>query len=149
MQADRPEDALSILKAVLALARRLRTERPGGAVTLSTLSILGTLNRLGPIPAIRLAQEERLQPQSLTRILASLEKDGHIARTRNAADRREMTIALTKRGRKLLMDDIHSRRAWLEGAMAATLNPSERELLFAAAETMLKLAFLEMSESDE
>ncbi len=149
MQTGRRKEALSILKAVLALGRRLRAERPEGAATLSALSILGTLNRLGPIPAIRLAAEERLQPQSLTRILASLEKDGHIARTRNAADRREMTIALTERGRRLLVEDIRARRAWLEGAMAAALDASERELLFAAAEPMLKLAFHATTHNEE
>jgi DNA-binding MarR family transcriptional regulator len=149
MQTGRREEALSILQAVLALGRRLRAERPKGAVTLSTLSIIGTLNRLGPISAVRLAAEERLQPQSLTRLLANLEKDGHIARTRNAVDKREMTISLTERGRRLLVEDIRARRAWPEGVMPATLNVPERELLFAAAEPMLKLAFHEMPESKE
>lgn len=149
MRASRREEALPILKAVLALGRRLRAERPEGAATLSALSILGTLNRLGPIPAIHLAAEERLQPQSLTRLLASLEKDGHITRTRNVADRRETTIALTEQGRRLLVEDIRARRAWLEEAMAATLNASERELIFAAAGLMLKLAFHETPASEE
>ncbi|MBZ7924972.1 MarR family transcriptional regulator [Ensifer adhaerens] len=141
METSGRKEVLSILQAVQALARRLRTERPEGAVTLSALSILGTLNRLGPIPAIRLAAEERLQPQSLTRILASLEKGGHITRTRSAADRRQVTIALTEPGRRLLIEDIRVRRAWLESAIAAALSASERELLFAAADPMLKLAF--------
>jgi DNA-binding MarR family transcriptional regulator len=149
MQTSRRKEALSILRAVLALGRRLRAERPEGAVTLSALSILGTLNRHGPIPASRLAAEERLQPQSLTRILASLEKAGHIARTRNAADRREMTIALTESGHRLLAEDIRARRAWLEDAMAAALNASERELLFTAADPMLKLAFHQTPDSEE
>jgi DNA-binding MarR family transcriptional regulator len=149
MQTAPHKEALSILKAVLALGRRLRAERPEGAVTLSALSILGTLNRLGPVPATRLAAEERLQPQSLTRILASLEKDGHITRTRNEADRRETTIALTDQGRQLLMEDIRAREAWLERTMAAALNASERELLFAAAGPILKLAFHQMPGSEE
>ena len=143
MQTLYGEEALLILKAVLALGRRLRAERPEGTTTLSALSILGTLNRLGPIPAIRLAAEERLQPQSLTRLLAGLEKDGHIARTRNDADKRELTIGLTERGRRLLLEDIRARRTWLEDAIAASLDASERELLFAATGPMLKLAFHE------
>jgi DNA-binding MarR family transcriptional regulator len=149
MQTNGREEAPSILKAVLALGRRIRAERPEGAVTLSALSILGTLNRLGPIPASRLAAEERLQPQSVTRVLATLEKDGHIARTRSAADRREIIIALTERGRSLLMEDIRARRAWLEDAMEAALSASERELLFTAAKPMLKLAFHDMPERVE
>jgi DNA-binding MarR family transcriptional regulator len=148
MHAASRKEPLSILKAVLALGRRLRAERPEGAATLSALSILGTLNRLGPIAAIRLSAEERLQPQSLTRILASLEKDGHVARTRSEADRREITIALTEPGRRLLLEDIRARKAWLEDAMAAALNASERELLSAAVEPMLKLAFYRTSESE-
>lgn len=141
MSSGRHGEAASILQAVLALGRRLRAERPRGAATLSATSVLGTLNRLGPVPAIRLAAEERLQPQSLTRILASLEKSGLIARTRNETDRREITIALTRRGRAALTDNIRARRVWLENAMATVLSASERDHLLAASQAMLKLAF--------
>ena len=131
----------SILQAVLALGRRLRAERPPRSVTLSALSILGTLSRLGPIPATRLAAEERLQPQSLTRVVAALEKERLILRTRSDLDRREISVAITKRGERVLTADLLARRAWLEQAISATLSQRERDLLFAASEVMLKLAF--------
>jgi DNA-binding MarR family transcriptional regulator len=141
MQYAGSEQVASILRAVLALGRRLRAERPQGSVSLSEISILATLNRLGSIPAIRVAAEERLQPQSLTRIVTGLERDGLIARKRSEADRREIVIALTEGGRRVLAQDMQARRAWLEAAVAAALSEAERDLLFEASEAMLKLAF--------
>ena len=141
MQSQSAEETASILYAVLALGRRLRAERPPQSVTLSALSILGTLHRLGPIPATRLAAEERLQPQSLTRIVAGLEKDRLIVRTRSESDRREITIAITKPGERVLTSDLRARRVWLEQAVESALSERERRLLFAASEVMLRLAF--------
>ena len=143
MRTHRREEGLSILKAVLALGRRLRAQRPEGAVTLSALSILGTLNRLGPIPAIRLAAEERLQPQSLTRLVASLERDRLIERQRSVVDRRALVIGLTEKGKSVLTEDPNARQRWLQKAMATVLTDEERAGLTTAAQAMLKLAFHE------
>lgn len=148
MQSANSEQVASLLRAVLALGRRLRAERPQGSVSLSEISILATLNRLGSIPAIRVAAEERLQPQSLTRIVTGLERDGLIARKRSDADRREIVIALTEGGRRVLAQDMQARRAWLEAAVAAALTEAERDLLFDASEAMLKLAFHDGTEAD-
>ncbi|HWK45595.1 MAG TPA: MarR family transcriptional regulator [Stellaceae bacterium] len=134
------EQAAQVLRGVLTLSRRLRAERPEGSASLSGISILGSLHRLGPMPATRLAVEERLQPQSLTRIIADLEDRGWIDRTRNEADRREILIALTPRGREVFADDMRARRAWLADAMAAILTDGERDELLRASGAMLKLA---------
>lgn len=141
MTKDADQEALSLLRAVLALSRRLRSERPDGAVTLAAISLLGTLSRLGPMPAVQLAAEERLQPQSLTRIVAGLQREGLIERRRDPADQRALIIALTDKGRIALADDLRARQAWLRDAMLAALSREERESLIAAADTMLKLAF--------
>jgi DNA-binding MarR family transcriptional regulator len=133
-----------IVRAVLALGRRLRSERPAGAPSLSAISVLSTLNRAGAMPATRLAAEERLQPQSLTRIIGSLERAGWIARKRSAADRRQISIALTARGQRILDAEVRARRAWLSRAIAATLTPAERAMLAGAAEVMVKLAHHEV-----
>jgi hypothetical protein len=45
----------------------------------------------------------------------------------------------------LRVEDIRASKAWLEGAIAAALNESERDLLFASSEAMLKLAFHDTS----
>lgn len=134
-------EALFLLRAVLALGRRLRSERPEGAVTLAAISLLGTLGRLGPTPAVQLAAEERLQPQSLTRIIAGLQRDGLIERRRDPTDRRALIIALTEKGNTVFADDLRARQAWLRDAMLGALSEEERTALIAAADIMLKLAF--------
>lgn len=133
-------DAAAILRGVLSLGRRLRAERPQGSASLSAIAVMSTLNRLGPMPATRLAAEERLQPQSLTRLLGGLEAEGWIERMRGRADRREILIALTPSGQGVLARDMQGRLAWLEGAMVSALTPTEREMLLQAAGMMTKLA---------
>jgi DNA-binding MarR family transcriptional regulator len=136
MEAER---AILIVYGVLALGRRLRAERPTGS-KLPAISILSALYRLGSMTAGQLANEERLQPQSLTRIIGELEAKGWIVRTRSEIDRREISIALTGRGKRALANDVRARRIWLEGAMAAALTQTERDTLLKASRAMLKLA---------
>lgn len=129
-----------IVRAVLALARRLRSERPAGGPSLSAIGVLSTLRRAGAMPATQLAIAERLQPQSLTRIIAGLERAGWIVRKRNPADRRELWIAVTRKGERVLGDEVRAREAWLARVIDTTLNPAERSTLIAAAGAMIKLA---------
>jgi DNA-binding MarR family transcriptional regulator len=147
MASSPSEEVLSILRGVLALTRRLRAERPPGTITVAGVSILGTLRRLGVIPAVRLAAEERLQPQSLTRLLASLEDHGLVQRSRGIADRRQMQVGITQAGIELLKSELRLRRVWLEHAMSALLTQTEREQLLVASEVMFKLAAPEHPES--
>lgn len=139
------DQATSILRGVLRLGRRLRAERPDGTTSLSALSILATLHRRGPMVAVALAAEERLQPQSLTRLIAGLERDGLIERTPNEADRRALVIAPTRQGLAVLAADMSARRRWLERAMTAALTDEERDTLVRASHIMLKLADAEDS----
>ena len=141
MSSSSDAPATLILRSVLLLGRRLRAARAEGPHSLSTIAILATLHRLGPMPAWRLALEEHLQPQSVTRIIAALERDRLITRTRSEADRREIELSITPHGRKVLSEDIGARRAWLEKAMDGHLTPQERKTLMDASEIMLKLAY--------
>jgi len=140
MSSNKDTPATLILRSVLLLGRRLRAARPEGPHSLSTIAILATLHRLGPMPAWRLALEEHLQPQSVTRIIAALERDGLISRMRSEADRREIELSITTHGRTVLSDDIGARRAWLEKAMDERLTSQERKALIDASEIMLKLS---------
>jgi DNA-binding MarR family transcriptional regulator len=117
----------------------LRSERPG-TVSLSALGMLSTLHRVGPMPAARLAQAERLQPQSLSRLIAQLVRDGLIKRRPGEKDRRTLILEITAAGRQILSRDMAARRAWLEDAMLRVLVPGEREMLAHAAVAMLRLA---------
>jgi DNA-binding MarR family transcriptional regulator len=148
-QTIKSEEAALILRAVLTLGRRLRAERPAGSASLSAIAILSTLRRLGAMPAVRLAAEEQLQPQSLTRIIAALERDGLIARTPGKTDARELIIAPTESGLQALAADMGARRQWLEQALSATLTEAERAIVLAASEAMLRLASYDERRADE
>jgi DNA-binding MarR family transcriptional regulator len=95
--------------------------------------VLGQLHRRGRLGASEIAAAERVQPQSLTRVLASLEEQGLITRQQDAGDRRRNTIDLTDAGRRLLKEHMKSSDDWLAEAIEERLNPTERAVLGLAA----------------
>jgi DNA-binding MarR family transcriptional regulator len=100
---------LSLLRA----ARRIRSQRVNTAVTLSQLSALATVGKCGPMSAGELAGIERVQPPSMTKILASLEGEGWVARAPHPEDRRQSIISITEAGRALLDEETRARDEWL------------------------------------
>src|SRR5580698_8131564 len=123
---------MAVRRGSTRLARRLRSERPEAAETLLELSVLGHLYRRGPMTPGALADNERLQPQSLTRALARLERDRLVLRRSDETDRRRSRLALTR--------DMARRDAWLAAAMARELTPTEQQLLRLAGDLMERLA---------
>ena len=101
------------------------------------------------MPAARLAQAERLQPQSLSRLIAQLDREGLIKRRPGKEDRRTLILEITEAGRRALSHDMTARREWLEGAMRKVLMPGERAMLAHAAVAMLRLANEGAEEGDE
>ncbi|TQL94748.1 DNA-binding MarR family transcriptional regulator [Actinoallomurus bryophytorum] len=124
------------------LARRLRQEDGGHALTMSQLTALGRLVRLGPATLSELAAGERVRPQSMARAIDALETAGMVRRTPHPTDRRQNVIRLTGNGRAVIADNRLRRDAWLARAMAAALSPEERDLLTRAGGLMERLADL-------
>ena len=132
-------------RGAIRLARRLRTERPGprqapAELSNLALSVLADLHRRGPASPGEVAAAERLQPQSLTRTLAGLERQHLISRRPDGRDGRRSLLALTEAGGQALISDMRRRDDWLAGAMAGQLTRAERELLRLAGELMERLA---------
>ena len=132
------EQVAHIVAGVLRLGRRLRAQRPADSVSLSALSLMATLNEHGPMPAARLAELQRLQPQSLTRLIQDLEGRGLIARG-PGPDRRTLMLSLTDKGTEAFRYDIAARHRWLRDEMARRLDVDDQVLLAIAASVMLKL----------
>ena len=126
------ELASELRVAVMRLARRLRTERPDTGLTLTQIAALGTIDRHGSLTPREIAEHERVQPPSMTRVLAGLEQLGLIVRTPHSRDGRQHLVSLTKAARDLLREDRRRREAWLAQRLAE-LTVEERELLAAAA----------------
>jgi DNA-binding MarR family transcriptional regulator len=117
-----------------ALMRQLRAMRADHSIRASKLAVLGWLERAGhPLTASRLAELERLQPQSLTRIIAELEEAGLIRRRENKSDRRQLLIEITQEGHELLVRNARAQNQWLADAMSRKLTRAERDLLVIAA----------------
>jgi DNA-binding MarR family transcriptional regulator len=98
------------------------------------------VDRDGPITASELADGERIQPQSATRVVADLERRGLIERLPDETDRRRILLRASAAGRALITEDRRQRDEWLSVAMAATLTPAERDILLVAAHLIDRLA---------
>ncbi|GAB3800767.1 MarR family transcriptional regulator [Humibacter antri] len=134
-----PEAVQAVRRGIMRMARRLRTERALGSLSSNKLSVLGTLSRLGPLPAGVVAGVERQRPQSLSRIFAELALEGLISRERSETDRREHILAITDAGRAALAADLAQRDVWLTEALKK-LSPTERGVLELAAGIMERMA---------
>jgi DNA-binding MarR family transcriptional regulator len=130
--------ASTIRLSVLRTARRLRSQRVNTAVTLSQLSALVTVKKCGPLSAGEVAAIERVQPPSMTKILASLEAAELIERAAHAEDRRQAIISVTDAGRRLIDDETRARDEWLAERLAG-LSAQDRETLVRAAEVLDRL----------
>lgn len=128
----RTAELASVLRvSVMRLSRRLRFERPDSGLSLTQLSALGTLDRHGPLTPRELADHEKVQPPSMTRVLSGLEERGLIDRTPHESDGRQHRVSLTRQGTDLLREDRRRREEWL-ACRLAELTPEEREVLRAA-----------------
>ena len=84
--------------SLLRLTRLVRNQRVDMSVTLTQLSAMGTLLKRGPMSAGELATCERVQPPSMTKVLANLEERGLVRREAHPTDRRQAIIAITDAG---------------------------------------------------
>jgi DNA-binding MarR family transcriptional regulator len=132
--------AATVRRAVMGLGRRLKLERPPGGRTSLELSVLGHLHRRGALTPGEIAAAERVQPQTLTRTITSLESGGLISRTDHPEDGRRALLTLTEAGRAALRDDMAERDSWLAAAMSASLTGTEIELLRLAATLLERVA---------
>ncbi|GAA2343552.1 hypothetical protein GCM10010170_028560 [Dactylosporangium salmoneum] len=132
--------ARAVRRAIQRLSRRLQLQRDADGLSLTKISLLGHLARKGPMAAGALAAADRLQPQSVTRVLAELEADGLIERLANVADKRQRVFSISEAGRVTLAADMRVRDEWLAGALRAELTPAERDAVLHAAAILDRLA---------
>jgi DNA-binding MarR family transcriptional regulator len=130
--------------SVSRLARRLRVERLGLGGTETVLSdiqlaSLAALERHDSMTPGELAEHEKVQPPSMTRVIAVLEERGLVRREPHATDRRQVILTVTADGRELVQRVRRRREAWLAQRLQE-LSPQEREILRAAAPILEKIS---------
>lgn len=132
--------AATLRVSVSRLNRRLRTERAAYAeVSLGALSVLARLYADGASTASVLATHEGVRPPSMSKILEALEDDDLITRRPHPDDGRQVLVAISDRGRAVLLADRRRREAWLARALTE-LTPEERSVLAAAAPLLERLS---------
>lgn len=133
------ELAALLRPSLLRLTRVIRNQRVDISVTLTQLSAMSTVHKHGPMSAGELASCERVQPPSMTKVLANLEERGLVRREPHPLDRRQAIIAITAEGVRLLDEERRSRDAWLSQRLVR-LTSDERALLRRVVPLFDKLA---------
>src|SRR5262249_29306201 len=128
---------------VSGLARRLRVERaaPGlGEPDLSEtqLAALATLERHGAMTPGDLAEHEKVQPPSMTRVISVLVELQLVRREPHSSDRRQVVLTATEAGRDLVRKARQRREARLARRLNE-LSPAARTTLRAAPQILEKL----------
>jgi DNA-binding MarR family transcriptional regulator len=136
---ERLEIAGDVRRAATRLARRLRAERPAGALSPNKVAVLGHLYRHGNSTPGEITAAEHQQPQSMTRVFAELQADGLVSRSRGERDRRESVLELTTAGLDALTKDMADRDRWLASAIGG-LSEMETQMLRIGSELMNQLA---------
>ena len=136
-----PGLAAELRMAVMRLRRGLSSERhPDNELSLGAMAVLGCLFRNGGELSIgTLAQQERVQPPSMTRTVNCLEQEGYVERRPSDSDGRQVLVALSARGRETLLADRDRRDAWLSRRLDE-LTADERRILRDAAPILDRLA---------
>jgi DNA-binding MarR family transcriptional regulator len=142
--------ATALRISIARLARRLRVERTAQGTPESelsdtqfaALSVLerhtGLEHRTGMTPG-ELAEHEKVQPPSMTRVIAALEERGLVMRAPHSTDRRQVVLTVTEEGRAVVQRVRRRREAWLAKRLKE-LTPQERATLRAAAPILEKLS---------
>ena len=129
--------------SVTRLARRLRAERAAHGLqpelSDTQLGVLATLERHGAMTPGGLAEHEKVQPPSMTRVIAVLEERSLVMRAPHASDRRQVMLTVTDLGKEVVQQSRRLREAWLARRLRE-LTPEERAKLRAAAPILEKLS---------
>src|SRR3954468_10364623 len=113
------ELARTLREAIQRLHRRLPQARPGGDLHVSHPSALTSLQLAGALTPRELADVERVQPPTMTKIVGKLEERGLVVRTPHPTDGRQVILAPTERGRAMYAQFEKVRNEWLAAQLAA------------------------------
>ena len=126
-----PDLASRLRLDISRMARRLRQEA-GADLSPSMTAALATIERHGPLTPSELAERERVQRPTVTRVLARLEEAGLVVRAADPQDRRCSLVSISDDGRALL-DAMRERKDAFLARRIDALEPADREALDRAA----------------
>jgi DNA-binding MarR family transcriptional regulator len=125
------EQVARLRLALTRTARRLRQQQ-GNDLSPSLGAALATIERHGPVTPSELAEAERIQRPTATRVIARLAEAGLAERTADPRDGRSALVSVTAEGRATLRAMRSRKDEWLATRLAG-LDPDERAALERAA----------------
>jgi DNA-binding MarR family transcriptional regulator len=132
------EIAERLRSAVGRLSRRLRPTHAARGLSPTTISVLFTVVKFGPVRASRLAEMEDLNPTMLSRVIGQLADAGLAHRSSDPDDGRAALIEATAAGRRL-RERILRERAEILGAELSALSAEEHETIARALPVLERL----------
>ena len=130
--------AAALRVSISRLSRRMRAEG-GHSLSATQIAALGAIARHDALTPGELAEHEKVQPPSMTRVIARLEELGMLTRSPHPTDRRQVVLSLTEAGDKLLKEERRRKEAWL-AQRVAELTPAEQAILRQAAPILERLS---------
>jgi DNA-binding MarR family transcriptional regulator len=142
--------ATALRISVSRLARRLRAQRAASGsgsgsdmaeamLSETQLAALSALEAHTAMTPGELAEHEKVQPPSMTRVIAVLEGRDLVLRSPHPTDRRQVILTVTEEGRAVVQRVRCRKDAWLARRLAE-LTAAERATLRAAVPILEKLS---------
>jgi DNA-binding MarR family transcriptional regulator len=139
--------SIAIGDALQRLSRISVRSRGRGDLSLSSLSTLSTLERIGQGRITDLALVERMTQPAMTVLVNALERDQLVERHHDPSDKRVSVISLTRAGAQVLRSGRRS-GAKEYGHLIDRLSPDEFQALVNALPALIRLKELDDEERD-
>ena len=123
----------------MRVEQRVGVGGPETALSDIQLAALAALERHQAMTPGELADYEKVQPPSMTRVIAVLEERSLVQRSAHPTDRRQVILTVTAEGRALVTRVRRRKEAWLAQRLQE-LSPDELATLRAAAPILEKLS---------
>jgi DNA-binding MarR family transcriptional regulator len=129
---DGTDQAMAVLRAMVAIADST-VEKATGELTLTQFRVLRTVAERTPVTMGAVAQELTLNPSTVTRACDRLVSFGFLQRAQNPLNRREILLAPTSEGSRIVAQVDNNRRMALSAIMRR-LDPTDRTAVATAFE---------------
>ncbi|HEU5156984.1 MAG TPA: MarR family transcriptional regulator [Streptosporangiaceae bacterium] len=124
--------------SIARLSRRLRAQG-GSSLSATQHAALAAVDRHRSMTPRELAEHEKVQPPSMTRVIAVLEEQRLMVRSPHPTDGRQVVLQVTDKGKSLLKEERRRKEAWLTRRLQELTN-EERAILRRAAPILEKLS---------
>lgn len=130
-QAPELTQGAAVYHNIVSIQRALRQRAGVGSLAPSSLSALWVIVKRTPLRLSELADVENVAAPTMSRIVASLEREGFVARTVDPEDGRAYLLSPTQKGVDMISGNTSRRIQTLDQALAAIEDEDAREKVVA------------------